>query len=159
MKATTFIDWMWDTNAHAPFPARYQHKDWKEDMEELVRMEKYGREWDSRYSDRKCKGMEYKPVQEEASQWVLENSVPEIDKFTCLGVKIHEEGVGGETKENRWKEDQENDIQYIISEGNRSANNREIGRSLWKGIAVLYCLYESWITYYWEGDHLKLERS
>ncbi len=46
----------------------------------------------------------------------------------------------------------------IMNAGNRTINKSEIGRSLWKGMAVPYCLYGSDVTYYWEGDLAKLER-
>ena len=47
----------------------------------------------------------------------------------------------------------------ILNAGNRSVNKYEVGRSLWKGMAVPYCLYGSEITYYREGDVAKLERA
>ena len=47
----------------------------------------------------------------------------------------------------------------IINAGGRSVNKYEVGRSLWKGMAVPYCLYGSEITYYREGDIAKLERT
>ena len=46
----------------------------------------------------------------------------------------------------------------IVNAGSRSVNKYEVGRSLWKGMAVPYCLYGSEITYYREGDIAKLER-
>ena len=47
----------------------------------------------------------------------------------------------------------------VINGGNRSINKYEIGRSLWKGMAVPYCLCGSEISYYCKGDLTKLEKS
>ena len=46
----------------------------------------------------------------------------------------------------------------IINGGMRSINKYNLGRSLWKGMAVPYCLYGSEITHYTEGDLMKLEK-
>lgn len=45
----------------------------------------------------------------------------------------------------------------IINAGNRSINKYEVGRSLWKGMAVPYCLYGLEITEY-RGDIMQSEK-
>ena len=131
----------------------------KEDMEELLRIaQEYGREWDIRYSERKCKVIEYNSAG--GSQWVLGNSILEVvDKYTYLGLEINKEGVGGERQRKINEGKARRMTGMIINGGNRSINKYEIGRSLWKGMAVPYCLYGSEITYYREGDLTKLEKS
>ena len=47
----------------------------------------------------------------------------------------------------------------VINAGSRTVNKYEVGRSLWKGMAVPFCLYGSEITYYREGDLAKLEKT
>ena len=46
----------------------------------------------------------------------------------------------------------------IMKAGSRAINKYEVGRSMWKGIGVPYCLYVSEITEYREGDLAKLEK-
>ena len=46
----------------------------------------------------------------------------------------------------------------MINGGMRSINKYNLGRCLWKGMAVPYCLYGSEITHYTEGDLMKLEK-
>ena len=46
----------------------------------------------------------------------------------------------------------------IINRGLRSVNRYEEGRSLWKAMAIPYCLYGSEITHYREGDIAQLEK-
>ena len=40
-----------------------------------------------------------------------------------------------------------------------TVNTYEVNRSLWKGMAVANCLYESEISYYQEGDVTRLEKT
>ena len=70
--------------------------DSKGDMEELLQVaSRYGREWDVRFSDRKCKAMEFNSQEE--GQWVLGNSILEVvDRYTYLGLEVSKEGIGGE---------------------------------------------------------------
>ena len=47
----------------------------------------------------------------------------------------------------------------VINGGSRVVNKYEVGRSLWKGVAVPYCLYGSEVTHYREGDIAHLEKA
>ena len=47
----------------------------------------------------------------------------------------------------------------MIMNGIRSINKYEVGRSLWKDMAVPHCLYGSEITTYREADLSKLEKT
>ena len=62
-----------------------------------------------------------------------------------------------ETKKNQWKGKARKMTGMIINSGQRSVNRYEVGRSLWKAMAVPYCLYGSEITQYREGDIAQLE--
>lgn len=131
----------------------------KEDMEELLQVASiYGREWNVRYSARKCKVMEFNSQKE--GQWILGNSILEVvDRYTYLGLEVSKEGIGGE-KQMKINEGKARRMTgMIINAGVRSINKYEVGRSLWKGMAVPYCLYGSEITYYREGDLDKLEKT
>ena len=68
----------------------------REDMEELLQIANlYGQEWDVRYSDKKCKVVEFHS--QEDRQWVIGNNVLEVvDRYTYLGLEVSKEGVGGE---------------------------------------------------------------
>ena len=90
---------------------------------------------------------------------MLGNNILEVvNKYTYLGLEVSREGIGGERqmKVNEGKARKMTGM--IIDAGSRSVNKYEVGRSLWKGMAVPYCLYGSEITYYREGDLDKLER-
>ncbi len=68
----------------------------KREMEEMLQItDKYGREWGLRYSERKCKVMEFNS--DNSNQWVLGNNVLEVvDKYIYLGLEVNKEGIGGE---------------------------------------------------------------
>ena len=133
--------------------------DKRDDMEELLRIaETYGREWDIRFNGVKCKVMEYNSTGN--SQWVLGNAILEVvEKYSYLGIEVNKEGIGGE-KQRKINEGKARRMTgMIINGGKRSINKFELGRSLWKGMAVPYYLYGSEITYYREGDISKLEKA
>ena len=131
----------------------------KADMEEMLQVaDRYGQEWSVRYSDSKCKVMEFNSQEE--GQWVLGNSILEVvDKYTYLGLEVSKEGIGGERQMKINEGKARKMTGMVINAGNRSVNRYEVGRSIWKGMAVPYCLYGSEITYYREGDLGKLERT
>ena len=130
----------------------------KEEMEELLHIaHTYGREWDLKFSVKKCKVMEF--GSEGSSQWVLGDTVLEVvDKFMYLGMEVSKEGIGGE-RQRRLNEGKARRMSgMIINGGSRVVNKYDIGRSLWKGVGVPYCLYGTEITYYREGDIAQLEK-
>ena len=131
----------------------------KEDMEELLQLaSRYGREWNVRYSGRKSKVIEFNSQEE--GQWVLGNNILEVvDKYTYLGLEVSKEGIGGERQMKINEGKARKMTGMIVNAGSRSINKYEVGRSLWKGMAVPYCLYGSEITYYREGDLAKLEKT
>ena len=130
----------------------------KRDMEDLLEITRnYGKEWDLCFSAKKCKVLEFNSVGK--SLWVLGNDVLQIvEKYTYLGIEISKEGIG-EEKQRRINEGKARRMAgMIINGGSRQINKYEVGRSLWKGVAVPYCLYGSEITNYREGDFAKLEK-
>ena len=92
-------------------------------------------------------------------QWILGNNILEVvDSYTYLGLEVNKEGIGGE-KQRRINEGKARRMTgMIINGGMRSINKYNLGRSLWKGMAVSNCLYGSEITHYTEGDLMKLEK-
>ena len=130
----------------------------KEEMEELLKIaDNYGKEWNLKYSARKCKVMEVNSKEE--GQWVLGNNILEVvDKYNYLGLEIYQDGVGGEKQRKISEEKARKMTGMIINSGLRSVNRYEVGRSLWKAMAVPYCLYGSEITQYREGDISQLEK-
>ena len=99
----------------------------KEDMEELLRVASiYGREWNVRYSARKCKVMEYNSQEE--GQWILGNNILEVvDRYTYLGLEVGKEGIGGE-KQMKINEGKARRMTgMIINAGSRSVNKYEVG--------------------------------
>lgn len=130
----------------------------KEDMEQMLTISrKYGVEWYLRYSENKCKVMEFNSMEE--SQWVLGNNILEIvDKFTYLGMEVSREGIGGERQRKINEGKARRMAGMILNGGSRQINKFEVGRSLWKGVAVPYCLYGTEVTNYTEGDMMKLEK-
>lgn len=129
----------------------------KGEMEDLLHITNtYGKEWELKFSEKKCKVMEFNT--EERNQWVLGNTVLEIvDKYIYLGLEVNKEGIG-EEKQRKINEGKARKMAGIImNSGSRSINKFDVGKSLWKGVAVPYCLYGSEITKYREADITKLE--
>ena len=82
-----------------------------------------------------------------------------VDRYTYLGLEVSKEGIGGE-RQMKINEGKARKISgMIINAGSRTVNKYEVGRSLWKGMGVPYCLYGSEITYYREGDLARLEKT
>ena len=130
----------------------------RRDMDDLLEITKnYGREWNLRFSARKCKAMEYNSTGK--SQWVLGNIILEVvEKYTYLGIEVGKEGIG-EEKQRKINEGKARRMAgMIINGGSRLVNKYEVGRSLWKGIALPYCLYGVEITTYRENDLMQLEK-
>ena len=130
----------------------------RRDMDDLLEITKnYGREWNLRFGARKCKAMEYNSTGK--SQWVLGNNILEVvEKYTYLGIEVGQEGIG-EEKQRKINEGKARRMAgMIINGGSRLVNKYEVGRSLWKGIALPYCLYGVEITTYRENDLMQLEK-
>ena len=93
------------------------------------------------------------------SQWVLGNNILEVvEKYTYLGIEINKDGIGGE-RQRKLNEGKARRMSGMIINGrSRNINKYEVGRSLWKGIAVPFCLYGSEIINDREGDIMQLEK-
>ena len=130
----------------------------KTEMEEILDIAStYGREWDLRFSDRKCKVMKFN--NEGRNQWVLGNSILEVvNEYVYLGMEVNKEGIGGEKQRKTIEGKTRRMSGMIINGGKRVVNKCEVSRSLWKGVAVPHCLYGSEVTYYREGDIAQLEK-
>ena len=130
----------------------------KQEMEELLRIAtKFGRDFKLNFSARKCQVMEFNNNEE--NQWILGNNILEVvEKYTYLGMEVSKEGIGQERqrKINEGKASRMSGM--IINGGNMAMNKYSIGRSLWKGMAVPYCLYGSEITNYTETEIMKMEK-
>ena len=77
---------------------------------------------------------------------ILRNSVLEVvDRYTYLGQEVSREGIVSE-KQMKMNEGKAK-TGMIMNVKSRTVNKYEVSRSLWKGMAVSYCLYESEITF------------
>ena len=131
----------------------------RREMEDMLNIvQTYGREWGVKFSERKCKVMEFNS--DGRNQWVLGNNVLEVvDKYTYLGLEVNKEGIGGE-KQRKVNEGKARRMTGIImNSGSRVVNKYEVHKSLWKGVAVPYCLYGAEVTMYREADIEKLEKT
>ena len=130
----------------------------KDEMEEILQIaSQYGREWGMKFSARKCKVIQYND--ERDNQWVLGNNVLEVvKKYTYLGMEVSNEGVGGERQRKINEGKTRKAAGMILNGGSRVANKYEVCRSLWKGMAVPYCLYGSEMINYTEKDFHQLEK-
>lgn len=75
----------------------------KEEMEGILHIaDKYGKEWNLKFIERKC--MVIGLCSESRNQWVLGNNVLKIvDKNVYLGMKVNKEGLRGENRERLMK--------------------------------------------------------
>ena len=124
----------------------------KEHMEEILQtVDRYGRNWNMKFSARKCKVIQIND--EKDNQWVLGNNVLEVvKKYTYLGMEVSHEGVGGERQRKINEGKTRSAAGMILNGGSRVINRYEVGRSLWKGMAVPYCLYGSELITFTEKD-------
>ena len=96
----------------------------------------------------------------EEGQWILGNHILEVvNTFTYLGLEISQDLGGGEKQRKTSEEKARKMTGIMINSGLRSVNRYEVGRSLWKAMAVPYCLYGSEITHSREGDIAQLEKT
>ena len=84
---------------------------------------------------------------ERNNQWVLGDNVLEmVERYTYLGMVVSGEGIGGERQRKISEGKARRAAGMILNGGSRVINKYEVGRSLWKGMAVPHCLYGAEVT-------------
>ncbi len=91
---------------------------------------------------KKCKVIKFNSI--DRNHWVFCNYVLKVvEQYEILGLEVSKEGLGGDRQRKITEGKVRKMSGMVINGGAGVVNKFEVGRSLWKGVAVLYCLYRS----------------